>query len=661
MPTLVVRVLGGCSATIDGGDVRFEYDKVRAVLAYVAMSPPPVSRPALAALLWPEQTESAAAVSLRQALARLRRALGEDEAGSQFLSIDRDFISLRRGENCQVDAHEFELALAFCDAHRHRHAWACPRCADQLDAALSFYEGPFLHGLRVTDSVEFDDWVSTWRESLQVRAIAALESRLRYAELRSDFTAARMLSSRLLHMDPLHEAAHASVLRQLADTGQRTQAARYFIALRARLRAELGIEPAAELRHIAEAIARTGPSQPKEANRIPGLAEPVAPLVGRRAELQSLVEWIAETRGRVATITGPGGVGKSRLAMEVLRSESPAFRDGGLFVTVENSGDQWADELSRVRGRDVLVVLDGCEQGLAMKPRLDWLLRENPGLVILATSRVPLGLEGETVFSLAGLRCPSSEDDGRAAEYESVELFMQTAGRVAPGFIPGEAERAGLGEICRLLGGLPLGINLAAGWVGTIPCREIAMQIGRSLALMNSGSQSADPHASLAAVFDQSLGLLDERERAALPRLAVFRGGFDAAAAASVAAADLPTLRNLGRKSFLHATAAGRFQLHEVFRRFAWEMLDVSEERPGIQRRHYEYYLASARSHDDAVRSSLSLAGFHWLVVEQPNLLAALEWARTVDAETVERLTSVMHRERHNTGVHIMRPAAVAP
>src|SRR3712207_1580304 len=340
-------------------------------------------------------------------------------------------------------------------------------------------------------------------------------------------------------------------------------------------------------------------------------ARPVSPaplppqpttFVGREAEVAALTRLLAEPDCRLVTIVGPGGIGKTRLALQVAARAAPAYADGVAFAPLQDvptaellvgalaeavgcplSGrDEPQDQLlAYLRDRELLLLLDNAEHLLDGAEFVGELLAAAPRLQLLVTSREALNLQEEWRYPLAGLEVPAV-GQGRGVEAcSAVALFVERARRVRRDFAL-EAEREGVVRICRLVGGLPLALELAAAWARTLPCAAIAEEIAGNLALLATSARNVpERHRSVRAAFDQSWQHLSWEERAVYARLAVFHGGFRRAAAERVAGATLPVLATLLDKSLVRYEADGRYHLHELLGEYAAEQLAASPGEVG--------------------------------------------------------------------------------
>jgi predicted ATPase/transcriptional regulator with XRE-family HTH domain len=381
------------------------------------------------------------------------------------------------------------------------------------------------------------------------------------------------------------------------------------------------------------------------------LPVPPTPFVGREAELADLADLLADPACRLLTLTGPGGIGKTRLALEAAARHSAAYAHGATFVPLASvaTGDLMAPAIADalgftfygpadfagqlvgyLRDRSLLLVLDGVEHllGNSVWDLLAEIGRQAPGVKLIVTSRERLNLQGEWVVELAGLPPPDEQGAG-FEESSAVALFLQTARRSHSGFALSAQERACVARICRLVEGMPLAIELAAAWVRVLPCAEIAAEIERTLDFLAASARDIPArHRSLRAVFDHSLNLLTEEERTAFRMLAVFRGGFRREAAEWVAGATLHLLTALADKSLLRRNKAGRYDMHELVRQYAATQLAANPaEHSAARDRHSGYFLTLLQRRERDMKGSLQKAVLAELVVEADNLRPAWDWA----------------------------------
>ena len=379
---------------------------------------------------------------------------------------------------------------------------------------------------------------------------------------------------------------------------------------------------------------------------------PVTALIGREHEVQMILRQFRDPGCRLLTLIGPGGVGKTRLALEVaqrLQGESdqavrfvsfagtgapefmvPAIADS-LGIVFSGMAEPKAQLLNSLRAKQVLLVLDNLEHLLNGIELLDDLLAHAPSIKILATSREQLNLRAEWTFEVQGLPIPSALDLNGPVSNSALSLFVERARHVRADFAPTEEDLGAIIRICQLVDGLPLGLELAATWVSTLSCPEIEIEIRRSLDfLATSQRDMPERHRSLRAVFDYSWDLLTAEEKSVLEKLSAFKGGFQRDAAEQVAAASLPMLSVLIGKSLIRRSTvqSGRYEQHELVRQYAMRRLqeDAGEER-ATRDRHAGYYLGSWSERENDMKSARQWETARQLGADIDNFRAAWDWA----------------------------------
>ena len=384
---------------------------------------------------------------------------------------------------------------------------------------------------------------------------------------------------------------------------------------------------------------------------------PPTPLLGRESELASLERIFKDPECRLLTLTGMGGIGKTRLAIEFAARQEQIFADGIFYVPLAaiNSIDAIVPAIAevlecpfegpmdlkeqlikhmsvRIR-RSALLVLDNLEHLIAQSPAtvklVSELLERLPPLKILTTSRERLNLHGEWMYEIHGLPIPPAEFFNNIDDYSATVLFVHSAKRIRTGFEINDTERRELVRICRLLEGIPLAIELAAAWTGMLSCAEIAQEIESNIDFLSTSMRDMpERHRSLRATFDHSWKLLSAQERDVLARLSVFHGGFDRQAAEKVAGATLPLLASLVAKSLVLRTDDGRYDLHEVIRQYTKARLNENSSALNETCDHHsEYFLLYIREREKSLKSGAQQDAMRELTREMDNLRAAWSWA----------------------------------
>lgn len=594
-PTLVLDAEGAALAV--GGP------RPRALLARLLLDAGQVvSTDRLIDDLYGEQPPKEAANALQAQVSRLRRKLGgglvELSPAGYRLAVDPD----------DVDVHNFIRLTREGRFAEALELWRGPALAD-VEAPFAEPQAARLAELRLT---AFEDHT---------------EATLAQGE--ADVTELRELAK----AHPLRERLHGLLMRALSGSGRQTEALAVFADIRRNLAEELGADPSPELAEAHLAVLR---AEPLRSRRIPAQ---LTSFVGREEELARLGELLPAAR--LVTLTGPGGAGKTRLAIEAagrtedetcfvdlasVRDESGVAQAvlGALGLRDTHPFGQ-ADPVPRLvwalGDRRLLLVVDNCEQVIAGAATLiHRLLSGCPGLRVLTTSREPLAITGETLCPLPPL--PPAP---------AVRLFLDRARAVSPA----ELDEQVVGRICAALDGLPLAIELAAARLRTIPLTQLENRLGDRFQLLSRGSRTAAPRQqTLRSVVEWSWELLDVAEQELCRRLAVFAGGATADSAAAVCGLSEPDtedlLASLVDKSLLE-TSGGRFRMLETIRAYSDERLGEAGERDRFARAHAEYFLALGRTADGHLRGFEQLTWLAGLTAEHANLHAALRWAVSED------------------------------
>jgi predicted ATPase/DNA-binding SARP family transcriptional activator len=677
MAHLSLSLLGPFQATLAGKAVTtFESDKDRALLAYLAAEADrPHRRQVLAALLWPDWPEGEARGHLRHTLAKLRTAVGDRHATPPFLLIARETIQFNRDSDCWLDVAAFrELAEA-----EQVSSWK---------EAVALYRGPFLEGFSLKDSAAFEDWSLLVREQLQRQVLATLHRLAEHYEGRGDYERAQRYARRQVELAPWYESAHRQLMRLLALDNQRGAALAQYEACRRTLQEELGVQPGPETTALYQRIrdgqvAKPGPREAPRHNLPPSLT----PFIGREPELAAICARLRDPACRLLTLTGPGGCGKTRLALRAAADllsadampEDPDFAAHGVFfvslaslhsaetivptiaqaldLTFHKGRAPRQQLLDYLRQKRMLLVLDNFEHLLARPERgydtrspseattlLTDILKAAPGVRILVTSRARLNLQAEQLFPVGGMRFPESPAEAASgvAQYGAVELFLSSARRAQPDLEPTADDLLHVARICSLVQGMPLAILLAAAWMGMLSPAEIAAEIAKGLDILERDWRDVPQrHTSVRAVFGHSWNLLTEHEREVFRGLSVFRGGFTRDAARQVTGASLHVLTSLVDRSLLHRAVRpgteGRYEVHELLRQYAAEKLDqLPDAGEEVRDRHCAHYASLLHGWEADLRGPRRRAALAQIEADVENARLAWRWA--VDRGQVGRL-----------------------
>jgi predicted ATPase/DNA-binding SARP family transcriptional activator len=653
-----IEMFGGLRA-LGGGQVieRFVTQKTAALLALLALVPGRrLSREELVDALWPEADPSAGRDRLSQALVWLRPRLEPNgtERGGVLLA---DRLHVRLNPNgLTTDVAEFEAALEL--AHQ------APTPKDQeveLTRAVGLYSGDLLPGF-------YDDWVLAPRQHLLDGYIHGLRTLGRLHDRAGDLTRAAEFARLVLAADSLHEEAHADLIRLLAAQGQTTAALRQFQDLSRLLARELNTKPSAATLALVESIRESRAEIPPAQPRPPAWPTPLTRFFGREAEIERLQQMVCVEGTRLVTLTGSGGAGKTRLALASRLKDT--FGDTAAFIPLADLDDARmiptaiADALrlphtadrppleqvvSALTGRPALLVLDNLEH---LQPDASPLIRELlerlPTLVVLATTRQRLGLDGEREISVTSLPLPETTATlEQILATPSARLFIDRARSVRPQFDLTPANAEAVARICARLDGIPLALELCAAWAQTLTPAQMLDKLTRRFDLLVSRRADIPPrHRTMRAAIEYSYLQLPPDLQHLFSRLSVFRGGWTLEAAEAVCGTEaqdmlslLAALTEMRERSLIVAEEVGdstdeptmRYRILDTLQEFAWEQLSLAD-LTARRRAHLAFFLRMAEG--ETTKKERWAAR---LAPEQENLRAALAWSLE-DRDTVRGL-----------------------
>ncbi|MGW5455097.1 BTAD domain-containing putative transcriptional regulator [Nocardia sp. NPDC003979] len=646
--------------TADGGSIAIPGARLRALLIALALEPGrAVPKTRLVDLIWDEQPPADAANALQALVSRLRRLLPdgslEVQAGGYRLAVDPG----------AVDAVRFERLL---DEARGTDDL---RQAELLREALELWRGEPLQD--VADSAPFDPVVTRF----QGLRLAAMEDRYE-AEVRlgrGPEVVAELTEVVARH--PVQERLAAALMRALGAAGRGAEALVVFQRTREALADELGVDPSPELSQLHVALLR-GEVGARPAQRSTNLRAELTSYIGKHGDIAVVRELLATHR--LTTITGPGGSGKTRLAVETARTMLDDLPEGAWLVELaatDASGDlaqlafaalgrrdaligdtpnaEPMDRLVAAIGdRETLLILDNCEHVIeAAATFAHRILGECTGLRILATSREPLGITGEALWQVAPLTVPRENADPQAIESSpAVVLLRDRAGAVRGDLGSDATALATMARVCRALDGIPLAIELAAARLRTMSLEQLAHRLDDRFRLLTGGSRTAiAQHRTLRAVVDWSWELLSDAEKTVLRRLAVFSGGASLEAAEQVCADGatvqdwevLEHLTSLTEKSLLTVSEnpQPRYRMLETIKQYAAERLDEAGDAESARRAHISHFITLAATAEPHLRRAEQLDWLAVLEADHDNLAVAMRTALAADdADAAMRLAA---------------------
>ncbi|WP_431900637.1 BTAD domain-containing putative transcriptional regulator [Nonomuraea sp. bgisy101] len=650
-----VRAYGDGGASIDVGGIR-----VRGLLARLTLAGGEVVPvDSLIDGLWGDRPPRESVRALHALVYRLRRALGEGEVVELASGGYRLHV---RAEN--IDAYRFEELAK--QGRGELAAGAGRKAAELLGEALALWRGDALADVL---DVPFAGTAAARLQELRAAATEDwFEAKLllgSHVEILADLQAATAAH-------PLRERLAVLTMRALHAAGRQFEALALFEKVRRTLSEELGVDPSEELRRTHLAVLRGESELPERSRAAPGrLPAPLTGFVGRQEELYLLAGLLESSR--LVTVVGPGGVGKTRLAVEAA-SRHRAHRRGRVWliplagvdtpagvpeavlgtITAAEAlprGTPLDRSVTLLSGGEGVLVLDNCEQISEAVAEFAWQLLERlPNLTILATSREPLEVMGEALCRLAPLGLPPAHADPvRAAQASAVRLFLDRAVAVRPGFALDESTAGPVVDIVRRLDGLPLALELAAARLRTMNAGELSRRLDDRFRLLGTGNRTAQPRQqTLRAVIDWSWDLLTDQERTLARRMSMFPAkaglGPIEAVCSDDSVADVAYLLDcLVDKSIVERAGDG-YRMLETIRAYAAGELRCAEEREAVRHKLTRHYAGLAERHEPLLRSHQQVTSLRVLEFEYDNLVHALQTAiDDGDAEAAARILGPLY------------------
>ncbi|MEM7125075.1 MAG: BTAD domain-containing putative transcriptional regulator [Chloroflexota bacterium] len=665
MTTLSINLLGSFSAWLDNQPIHtFATTKVRGLLAYLAVEGNrPLDRSHLAGILWPDKPEESARGNFRYSLTNLRKAVGDGSAEPPYFLINR--------RTMQLNPSALEMGLLEIDINRFEASYAQSANAFQsaLDA-INLYRGTFLEEMDGIDSPEFEAWIGLQREMRhrQMADLLALVTQQMFAS--REFAQSVSFAQQLVDHEPWREEAHVQLMNALWHNGQGHEAMRQYHRCCRILENGLDVKPSPETEALYEAIrdsrsefqiempisvsnvrhkgARASVDSTSSAltetpyhsiplHNIPSLLNN---FFGREREMAELSERLGRPTCRLLTLIGPGGIGKTRFALEYARrcvdssvgKSVDSYRDGVWFVSLTevSDGDQIPtaiagalgiplspehEPLARIsqflRNRALLLILDNFEHLLSHVTLVTDLLNHSSELRLLVTSRERLNLQVETVFALGGLDLPQeqstsggaahnvgeddedSEDEQSVFQSSALALFEDCARKAESSFTLNAHNRLAAVDICQLTDGMPLAIELAAVWTRILSCQEILESLTRGIDILaTTMPDMPQRHRSIRALFEQSWHQLSAEAQRIFMQLTVFQGSMEWSGLQFVTNATPNSLAELIDRNFVHKLPSGRYTFHELLRQFGSQHLAQSNGYEAEARGNHACYFA---------------------------------------------------------------------
>ena len=669
-----IRMLGGFDVQVDGVAVpvgAWRLSKARSLLKLLALvEGHSMHRDTVVEALWPDLRAAAATNNLHQTLHSARRALAVAGASADVLRLRDGVVTLCPDGDLGTDVGDLEAA-----SHKALDA-ADPDLL--LDVAARCAEG-------LLPEDRYEDWARPYQDHIaDLQRTAVLAAATGLIAQGKAYDAARALEP-VAEARATDEEVHRALMVAYDAAGRRWDAVEVYESLRSRLDDEYAAAPDVETTTLYRQLL-TGQADAGDRTRL-HLLNPTTRFVGRRREIEELVALCM--RNRLVTLSGPGGAGKTRLAVEVARvlAKTSSYADGlwmvdlsgvrdpelvpataasALELTLSGSRPTVAALTAQLAARELVVVLDNCEHVIDTAATLvRAIMQDCPGITVLATSREPLHLPGEVAWRVPSLRVPDPSepiDSVRLMRYESVQLFVARAQEAAPAFRLDDANAPVVAHICQRLDGMPLALELAAAQAAYRAPKQIAALLDHALtALASRIRDTPDRQATLAATVSWSFELLDADERELFPRLSVFAGGFTLEAAEQIASCGMArpladVLAGLVDKSLVLAETLGteeaRYRLHEFVRQYAAQRLVQSGEALNLQRRHADWYCDRAESLDPDQGEPVVGEPSPWFATERENLRVAMANALDKMPERALRAAVGAWRSWMASGMH---------
>ncbi len=613
-------------------EIPFRDDKVRALLAYLVVERNQAHlRQNLLELFWGDSPQERAQHSLRMALTRLRKSLDQADA-RKMLEITRQSVQLHlSSEKHWIDEVEFTGLVSKCEGYSFTDLARYHFVIEWMVKAIDLYRGNFLEGVNLHNCSSFDDWLMLHQSHYEQQALNLLDLLTEHALVNKQTKTAESYAYRQLEILPWLENPHRQLMRAFAQRSQYQLVQQQYQKCIQILETELGTEPDEETRNLYTQLKSDSQDKPPVpiipaskhlivSNNLPAMH---TSFFGREVERDKMIHSLLDDTVSLITIVGQGGVGKTRLTLDAVQQilKHPSFLDGiwfipldglhaddkNLYQTIANTiaksmgidlrkpSTPYEQLLELLLNRKLILILDNFEQLISGEnDGVDFvinLLTRAPHIKLVVTSRRPLNLQLETTITLDGLPVPQKPDNN-AYTFSSVLLFLERGRRANDSFSINAENLSTIVEICRIMDGMPLALEMAAVQLRVMSCQQILDTLKTNLDLLKSRMRDLPTrHKSMQAVFDWSWSLLDPDDQSIFSELSVFRGGFTSEAAQAITGASSEQIHTLIDHSLIRFDG-NRYSLHELLRQFAFEKLALPE---AIQAKHSRFYLEFLR------------------------------------------------------------------
>ncbi len=676
MTNLSINLLGTFQVILNNNPITtFTTKKSQALLAYLAVEHDRLhSRQFLAGLLWPTSSEHKANQNLRSVLSNLRRTVGSKMITPPAVMITRrtarfDFKSAR-----QIDVFMLEQLFEECQQSNSTNL-------NTWKQIISLYRGDFLAGFSFGNSVEFEEWILLKQNYYRDKVLEVFNWLSDYYEDKEQYKETLHYAYQKLNLDPWQEEAHRQVMSSLARCGQRNAALNHYQEYCITLAEELNTAPSAKTIVLYQQIERGEwiDKRNRQVSKLIGfehlpnlkhhnLPTQLTLFIGRTEEQAIVAEYLRNDACRLVTISGMGGIGKTRLAVQVGEQFLSAFKDGVYFIPLASirSADLLTTAIGNVllinfmgqrlpqdqlldflRSKNILLILDNFEHLMDSVDLLMSMLRTSPNLKLLVTSRERLNLRAEWLLQIEGLLYPLPNASlNSLMSASAVRLFVQCARQVKTKFALTIETGSYIVRLCQLLEGLPLGIELAAAQISmnnskpalsyhaasaqhddVALLRTIIHNVETNIAhLATDWHDMPARHLSIRAVFESSWELLSDIEQTVLAQISIFRGGFYQSAAVAITNATPNILTALVHKSLLRQTTGKRYEIHELLRQFAKEKR-TPHLTQSVRQRHTSYYLLFVSERQTKLNGKIPQTATAEIRTDLDNIRQAWHWA----------------------------------